>query len=32
MRYNNSQEDLSVWQDTNELCFEEVSTSSSSLD
>ena len=29
MRYNNSQEDLSVWQDTNELCFEEVSTSSS---
>lgn len=32
MRYSNSQEDLSVWQDTNELCFEEVSTSSSSLD
>ena len=32
MRYNKSQEDLSVWQDTNELCFEEVSTSSSSLD
>ena len=31
MRYNKSQEDLSVWQDTNELCFEEVSTSSSSL-
>lgn len=29
MRYNNSQEDLSVGQDTNELCFEEVSTSSS---
>ena len=29
MRYNKSQEDLSVWQDTNELCFEEVSTSSS---
>ena len=29
MRYSNSQEDLSVWQDTNELCFEEVSTSSS---
>ena len=31
MRYNNSQEDLSVWQDTNELCFEEVSNTSSSL-
>ena len=31
MRYSNSQEDLSVWQDTNELCFEEVSTTSSSL-
>lgn len=29
MRYNKSQEDLSVWQDTNELCFEEVSTTSS---
>lgn len=32
MRYSNSQEDLSVGQATNELCFEEVSTSSSSLD
>ena len=29
MRYNKSQEDLSVWQDTNELCFEEVSNTSS---
>ena len=29
MRYNKSQEDLSVWKDTNERCSEEVSTSSS---
>ena len=29
MRYDKSQEDISVWEDTNELCFEEVSTSSS---
>lgn len=29
MRYNRSQEDLSVWQDTNEPCVEEVSTTSS---
>lgn len=31
MRYNESQEDLLDWQDTNELWLEEVSTTSSSL-
>lgn len=32
MKYNETQEDIEVWQDTNEPCLEEVSnTSSSSL-
>lgn len=31
MMYKGDREDLSVWQDTNELCFEEVSNTSSSL-
>lgn len=31
MRYNESQEDLLVWQDTNEPCLEEVSNTTSSL-
>ena len=29
MRYNKSQEELSVWEDTNEPCVEEVNTTSS---